>query len=75
VKKRKLWRKPPEEINAQISQFKATYHTQDDLNLAIMACLKFATDLVRISQQSEQGKQEVKKALDTLEEQLSMHLE
>lgn len=62
-------------INAQISQFKATYHTQDDLNLVIMACLKFATDLVRISQQSEQGEQDIKKTLDKLEEQLSMHLE
>ncbi|MEZ4688041.1 MAG: cell division protein ZapA [Bacteroidia bacterium] len=62
-------------INAQISQFKATYHTQDDLNLAIMACLKFATDLVRLSQESAAGEQELKKTLDTLEKQLSMHLE
>ena len=58
-------------INAQISQFKATYHTQDDLNLAIMACLKFATDLVRISQQSDKSEQALKKTLDTLEKELN----
>ena len=62
-------------INAQISQFKATYHTQDDLNIAIMACLKFATESVRDEHASDKEKSELQQALDTLEHQLSTHLE
>lgn len=62
-------------INAQISQFKATYHTQDDLNLAIMTCLKFATDMVRQAHHAEEDQQELTDALNALEKQLSTNLE
>lgn len=62
-------------INAQIGQFKATYHTQDDLNIAIMACLKFATDMIRTDQGTKQEQEGVLKVLDALENQLTMSLE
>lgn len=39
-------------INEQISSFRSVYKTQDDLNIALMCCLKIASDYVR--QQSQE---------------------
>lgn len=61
-------------INAQIGHFKATYHTQDDVNIVIMACVKFASDAIRKGHESEQSQYDLQQALVELEEQLNVTL-
>lgn len=40
-------------INEQVSALKSLYTTQDDLNIALMCCLKVATDHVRFERDTE----------------------
>ncbi len=54
-------------INEQIAHFKSVYTTQDDLNIAIMCCLKIATDYIHQSDEATLLEQEAVEGLSALE--------
>jgi hypothetical protein len=62
-------------INDQISAFKEIYANQDDLNIAIMCCLKIATDSVKQGSNSGHSEKKALDALAALEKQLDDVLE
>ena len=61
-------------INEQISAFKSIYTTQDDLNIALMCCLKITSDLIRDQKGEEADAEEVLNTLASLEESLDQAL-
>ncbi len=58
-------------INEQISSFKNAYRTQDDLNIALMCCLKIATDYVRQQHQEDEIVNVASDKIDTIQAQLA----
>lgn len=62
-------------INDQISTFKEMYANQDDLNIAIMCCLKIATDSVKQGSSSGNTEKKALETLNALEKQLDNVLE
>jgi len=62
-------------INEQISSFKNIYRTQDDLNIALMCCLKIASDYVRQQHYQEETVQIASDKLDAAQGRLAKLLE
>lgn len=62
-------------INEQISSFRSVYKTQDDLNIALMCCLKIASDYVKQQSQEESVVQEASQKIEQIQAQLAEVLE
>lgn len=62
-------------INEQISSFRNVYKTQDDLNIALMCCLKIASDYVRQQNQEDEIVHVASKKIDQIQARLAQVLD
>ncbi len=61
-------------INAKIRSFRADYTHQDDLDIALMACLDIMTELLRLKSRQQADTSLAIDSLSRLEEQLDQVL-
>ena len=62
-------------INEQISSFRNVYRTQDDLNIALMCCLKIATDYMRQQHQEDNMVNSATEKINQIQAQLAEIME
>lgn len=58
-------------INEQVSSFRSVYKTQDDLNIALMCCLKIASDHVRQQNHEDDIVNEASEKIDQIQTRLA----
>ncbi len=61
-------------INSKIRTFRADYTHQDDLDIALMACLDIMTEFLRLQSSQEQETNQMMNALSRLETELDQTL-
>ena len=61
-------------INEELQELKTLYSRQDDLSIAIMCCLKIATEHAKQIESNEKLSVEMQESLDKIEQQLDKTL-